>query len=358
MKNYKKIISILLASVLAFGAIGCGNSSGKKADAAESKSESENSNITDSAGEGNKSTELKKVIIANPGVEGSLTELAGVAQKEKFFETELSKAGYEPDYQGFAQAGPAINEAFASGAIDVAIYGDMPALTAKSNGIDVKVIASVTSKLEYAIVVEPDSDISSVQDLEGKKIAVGFGTGPYKYLDKLLSKNDLSINGDVEIVNSSTDGPTMLSSGQVDAFVTQLSAGYAYEKGNIGKVVFTSREDETFSDQMLLVARTEFLENNREAAVALVQALYDAYDFAQTNPSGVYSDLATENFPKAIQEQVYSDQSFEYFDPAIDDLTIEKLTDLLKYEKDNQLISSEVDIESLVDKSMIEEVEK
>lgn len=348
MKNYKKIIGILLAVGLTFGVIGCGNNAEKEEGKTTQTGTETQNNIK----------ELKKVNIANPGVEGVLTEIAGVAQKENFFEEELSKVGYEPDYQGFAQAGPAINEAFASGAIDAAIYGDMPVVTAKSNDVDVKVIASVTSKLEYAIVAANDANISSVQDLKGKKIAVGFGTGPYRYLGNFLSKNDLSINSDVEIINSSTDGPTMLSSGQIDAFVTQLSAGYAYQAANIGKVVFTTRDDETFSDQMVLAVRTEFLENNREAAVALVRALYDAYDFAKTDPEGVYSDLATENFPKEIQEQVYSDQSFEYFDPTIDDLTIEKLKDLIKYEKDNQLISSEVDVDSLIDKSITAEAGK
>lgn len=357
MKNYKKIISILLASVLAFGAIGCGNSSGKKADAAESKSESENSNTTDSSEEGNKSTELKKVTIANIGTDGTLTEVARIAQSKGFFEEELAKVGYEPDYQGFAQAGPAINEAFAGGTVDLAVYGDMPAITAKSNGVDVKVIASVTSQLDYAVLAAENTDISSVADLKGKKIAVGFGTVTYKYLDELLNQNGLSID-DVEIVNTSVDGPTMLSSNQIDAFITQYSAGVAYQAGNIGKIIFSTKDNEELSGQLLLTARADFLETDREAAVAAVKALYDAYEYAKENPDEVYGNLATENFPEAIQKQVYTDQSFAAFNPAIGDVTIEKLTDIAQFQKDNQLISSEVDINDLIDKSIEEEATK
>ena len=105
----------------------------------------------------------------------------------------LAKVGYKPDYQGFAQAGPAINEAFAAKSLDFAVYGDMLAITAKSNGVDVKIIASVSSQQDYAIVIGNQSDIKSVSDLKGKKIAVGFGTVTYKYLEDLLGLNGLGI---------------------------------------------------------------------------------------------------------------------------------------------------------------------
>lgn len=355
MKKYKKIIGILLAAVLVFGVAGCASSSGKEESAAVSNSESENGAA--SSEEGEEAAELKKVTIANIGTDGTLTEVARIAQSQGFFEEELAKVGYEPDYQGFAQAGPAINEAFAGGTVDLAVYGDMPAITAKSNSVNVKVIASVTSQLDYAILAAGDTDITSVADLKGKKIAVGFGTVTYKYLDALLKLNGLSID-DVEIVNTSVDGPTMLSSNQIDAFITQYAAGVAYQAANIGKIIFSTKDNEELSGQLLLAARADFLETDREAAVAVVKALYDAYEYAKENPDEVYGKLATENFPEAIQKQVYTDQSFAAFNPAISDVTIEKLTDMAQYQKDNQLISSDVDINDLVDKSIEEEAIK
>ena len=65
----------------------------------------------------------------------------------------LAKVGYKPDYQGFAQAGPAINEAFAAKSLNFVVYGDMPAITAKSNGVDVKIIASVSSQQETSLIL-------------------------------------------------------------------------------------------------------------------------------------------------------------------------------------------------------------
>lgn len=357
MKNYKKMIGILLAFGLAFGVIGCANSSGKEEGVAVSKSESENNDTTDTSEKKDEPAELKKVTIATVGVEGTLTEVARIAQSKEFFEEELAKVGYEPDYQGFAQAGPAINEAFAGGTVDVAVYGDMPTITAKSNNVDVKVIASIVSQLDYAILASTDTDITSVADLKGKKIAVGFGTVTYKYLDELLQQNGLSID-DVEVVNTSVDGPTMLSSNQIDAFVTQYVAGVAYQAQNIGKIILSTKDNEELSGQLLLTARSDFLKTDREAAVAIVRALYDAYEYAKENPDEAYEKLATENFPKAIQKQVYTDQSFVAFNPAISNITIKKLTAMEKYQRDSQLISSDVDINELIDKSIAEEVTK
>ena len=44
------------------------------------------------------------------------------------------------DLVTFQEAGPAINEAYASSELDMAIYGEYPAATAYSNGVDIRII--------------------------------------------------------------------------------------------------------------------------------------------------------------------------------------------------------------------------
>lgn len=351
MRNYKKILGLLLTLTLSFGVVGCGSTFGKN------NSKAKEAKVQQSEEQSQKSGELKKVTIAATGTDGTLTEVARIAQSKGFFEEELEKVGYTPDYQGFAQAGPAINEAFAGGTIDVAFYGDLPAVTAKSNGVDIKIIASATSQLDYAILGAENTDIKDVTDLKGKKIAVGFGTVTYKYLDDLLKKNGLTIS-DVEIVNTSVDGPTMLSSGQVDAFVTQYGAGVAYQAAKVGKVIFSTKDTPDIAGELILAARNDFLKSDRDAAVAIVKALYGAYNFAKINPDQVYDLVATENFPAEIQKQVYTDQTFAAFNPEVNDNTKKKLSDIGKYAEDNQLIKSAVNIDDLIDTSISEEVIK
>lgn len=350
MKNYKKILGVLLVSVLFLGAIGCGSNTKKDNLDVKENSSTQQSGTETTASSG----ELKKVTIATTGTDGTLTEVARIAQSKGFFEEELAKVGYTPDYQGFAQAGPAINEAFAGGTIDVAFYGDLPAVTAKSNGVDIKVIASDTAQLDYAILGAEDTEIKEVADLKGKKIAVGFGTVTYKYLDDLLKQNGLSIS-DVKIVNTSVDGPTMLSSRQVDAFVTQYGAGVAYQAAQVGKVIFSTKDTPELAGELILAARSEFIQSDREAAVAIVKALYDAYDFAKDSPGEVYDIVATKNFPTEIQKQVYTDKTFAAFNPEINDNTKKNLSDIQEYGVNNQLIKSEINIDDFMDVSISEE---
>ena len=351
MKNLKKLTGILLALTLVAGVVGCGDSKDNNVKTETEVTETATDN-TDESGS-NDTTELKKVVIGTTGLDGSLTENAAIAQKESFFEEELEKVGYYPEYQAFAQAGPAINEAFSSKAIDFAAYGDLPAVTAKSNGIDIKVIATTSSNMGYSVVIDNDLEISSIADLKGKKVVVGFGTAPYKYFSDLLEKNGLTLE-DVEIVNSATDGPTMLPAKQADAFVTAEGPALLYQASGIGKVFDTSDVADELSSLFVLAGRTEFIEENPEVAQALVTALQRAYEFAQENPDKVYEDLATDSFPAEIQKQVYNDTSFVGFNPEIDEKTVEKTEGLVAFLKANSIITNDVAVDEFLDTSVYE----
>lgn len=343
MKNLKKVTGILVALTLAVGVIGCGAS--------------KNNNVTEKADKtenaSNENKELKKVVVGTTGLDGSMTESAAIAQKEKFFEEELEKVGYYPEYQAFAQQGPAINEAFSFKAIDFAAYGDLPAITAKSNGIDIEVIATTSSDMTYSVVVDNDLKISSIADLKGKKIVVGFGTAPYKFLSDLLEKNGLTID-DVEIVNSATDGPTMLPAKQADAFVTAEGPALLYQANGIGKVFDTSDVASELSSLFVLAGRTEFIKENPEVAQAFVKALQRAYEFAQENPEKVYEDLATDSFPAEIQQQVYADTTFAGFNPAIDDATLKKAESTVYFLKTNNIITNDVKVDEFFNTAVYE----
>lgn len=88
----------------------------------------------------------------------------------------LKKEGYTVELKGFAQAGPAVNEAFAANEIDVAVYAEFPLITAVSNGFDLKCFALSTSQLNFGLLARKVSGIKSISDLEGKNVVVTLGT--------------------------------------------------------------------------------------------------------------------------------------------------------------------------------------
>ena len=162
MKNKKKIGLIIgLLLTLALLVTACG---------ASAKS---NTQTGDSA---NKDGELKTVKIGATSATAQLSENALLAQNLGYFDDELKKVGYKAEYVGFAQAGPAVNEAFAAGEIDYAIYADFAAIAAKSNKIDIKVVGLANQQMNYALLATQKSGISSWKDIEGKKLIVPTGT--------------------------------------------------------------------------------------------------------------------------------------------------------------------------------------
>jgi len=340
MFNLKKIILPAVVLSLSVAALsGCGNS-GSQASEKDSKEDGS----------------LKTIKIATPGQGGVLTENALLAQKLGYIDEELEAAGYKAEYIGFAQAGPAINEAFAAGEIDYAVYNELPAIMAKSNDIDIKIIATATQDYNYAVIVNKDSGIKSIKDFEGKKVIATKGTILYKYFVGLCNGNNVDISK-VELVNAQADANSVLTSGQADAYVTAYSAALQLESQGAGSIIEDTTGNETERTGIALVAKSDVLSPDEGSAAALVKAFKKSADFAKENPGQVYSYLETENYPAGLLEKVYSyDTTFTYFDPCFTDRYRSHVEEQYNFAKENQLLGGDVDLESLFDTTYIDKV--
>ena len=262
--------------------------------------------------------------------------------------------GYTPEYIGFAQAGPALNEAFASGAIDVTAYGDMPAFTARSKGVDIKAIAVVNSAFPTAIIAGSKSGAASVTDLKGKRIAVPFGTPLFEFLEHELALVGLT-SKDVQCVNTATDGPTMMESGQVDAVVSIATTLYALEAKGIGTVI-TSSNDGALRSVYMLFGRSAFLEENPECAEALVRAVKRAHEFAASNPDQAYKDLVIRDTTEDIIRKVYDDAAFASFAPEFWDQAKKGLAATADYMAQAGVVSSRPNPDEAIDTQYLDRV--
>lgn len=279
-----------------------------------------------------------------------LDMVGAIAQKERFFEDELGKIGYTPEYQGFIQQGPAINEAFSSGALDYALYGTLPALVAVSNGIDTKIIANACKRVPHAIAVKNDSPINSVADLKGKRVVAQTGTVLVQFLALALKTANLTLN-DVEIINSATDGPSLVTADQADAYTTSTVYGYANEPKGIGKVIFSADKLDV-SASFVFAGRKAVIDQNPNVAYALIRALKRAYELAASDPDKAYQDLATTDLPADLQKKGYPDTSFTDFDPKIDAHSEESIRQTIQFIRDNQLAKNDVSYEQAVDTTL------
>ncbi|MGW1746447.1 ABC transporter substrate-binding protein [Streptomyces sp. NPDC002092] len=114
-------------------------------------------------------------------------------------------------------AGPDVINAFRATSLDVANNAGIPPIQAHYQGFDAKIVAiDITRKPNYLFATKPGSDIRSVADFKGKKLAFSQGQAQGVVLLRALKKAGLKYD-EVDLVPlTSNQFLTALQSGQVD----------------------------------------------------------------------------------------------------------------------------------------------
>lgn len=341
----KILSSILVFSLALLCLAGCGQS--KKENPANTAKE----NIEQEAGANNEEagnepkTENTTVKIGFVSVDGSdnMADTVGYARDHGYIDEELQKIGVTAEWVSMVGAGPAINEALASKNLDLGYLGDIPAIIGKANGIDTKVIA-VGSYSQADILVRPDSDIKTITDLKGKKVATGKGQYMHAILASALKDEGLTTN-DIEFVNmTAQDAVSAFLSKSVDSICIGKEAEAKLVLGGEAKVIGGTQVNPGYYSISLLEARTEFAEENPEIMKALIRAVLRAKAEYEADNS-----LSKKQWVNAG----YSEEGYEFLYPNNDYIASVEITDehkqktseTIQFLKDNELINQDVDID-------------
>lgn len=181
------------------------------------------------------------------------------------------------------------NELLRSGSVDVGSTAGSAALLARANGSPIKVIDIYSQPEWSAIVVGPDSDITSVEDLAGTSVAATKGTDPYFFLLQALESAGLSVD-DIEVQNlQHADGRAALDGGSVDAWsgLDPIMAAAEVETGD--QLIYRNVDFNTYG---FLNATEEFITDHADLAQAVVDAYEQARAWALENPEETAQLLA------------------------------------------------------------------
>jgi NitT/TauT family transport system substrate-binding protein len=189
-------------------------------------------------------------------------------------------------------AGPQVVEAIFSNGLDASYIGPNPAINAftKSNGEAVRIISGATSGGASLVV---QADISSAQDLKGKKLATPqLGNTQDVALRAWLAaqdlKTDLQGGGDVSIVNqANAEALEAFRSGAINgAWVPEPWASRMILEGK-GKQLLNETElwpGGRFVTTLLIV-RKAYLDQNRPIVRSLLQGHLAANSFVGSDPT-------------------------------------------------------------------------
>lgn len=198
--------------------------------------------------------------------------LSLVIKEKSWLEDALAAQDTEVEWV-FSAGSNKANESLRAGAVDIGSTAGSAALLARANGSPIKVIDIYSQPEWSALVTTPETDITTVEDLKGKKVAATKGTDPYFFLVQALDEAGLSLD-DVTVENvQHADGRTALENGSVDAWAG-LDPIMAAAEANGGELFYRNLDFNTYG---FLNADEQFLEDSPEVA----QTVVDVYAYAR-----------------------------------------------------------------------------
>ena len=202
-----------------------------------------------------------------------------IAKEKKWFEAAFRADGIGFEYTTF-QTLPPINEALATGNVDIVFEAEVPVIIGRAAGIDVR-FGSMICTLTSEMAVPSDSTVASLSELQGKKIAVLAGSGVHYGLAQNLEQTGLSRES-VEIVDMiPPDAKVAFETGTVDAWAIwppwieqELVAG-------LGRVL----PDVKVPVQVVMAVRGQFADEQPESVAKIIGVLDRAKAWLAENPA-------------------------------------------------------------------------
>ena len=235
------------------------------------------------------------------GVIGSKAELTGPVgylHHQGELLPRLEELGFD-DIEVFPfPNGPDLNQALVGGSLDVANYGDTPALVARGSGLETRLIAQAQVGNDASIVVRDDGP-RSIEELAGQPISVQTGSYIHRYLLGALRDADVEPSEVLHIYTADTEGP--LERGDVAAAaMPQVNAEVFVSKG-YRTIDHLAEDHPDYAGTSATVSTDAFLSDHPDFAAAWQGWQDEGVRLARADFAG-YQDFAVtlSDFPEEL----------------------------------------------------------
>ncbi|MGR0186991.1 aliphatic sulfonate ABC transporter substrate-binding protein [Azospirillum aestuarii] len=176
-----------------------------------------------------------------------------------------------------------------AGSLDFGSTAGAAALIARINGNPIKSVY-VYSKPEWtALVTGPNSAITKVEDLKGKRVAVTRGTDPHIFLVRTLARHKLTDKDIKLVLLQHQDGRLALEKGDVDAWAGLDPLMAQAEIDNGARLFYRNAAANTWG---VLNVREEFAKQQPELVARVLRAYEKARAHALANPAELKTTIA------------------------------------------------------------------
>ncbi|MEU5180834.1 ABC transporter substrate-binding protein [Streptomyces longwoodensis] len=276
-----------------------------------------------------------------------------------YFEEQLNALGDGHDYkvvwQDYATGAP-ITAQMTAGKIDIGSMGDFPLLINAARGKQLGRPTHLVSVTGYnlrgglnTIVTAPDSKLTSLKDLKGKKVSTSVGSAADGTLVRALKRAGIDADKGIEKLNQQPAvGASALSAGSADA-LSQFVAwpGLLAYQGK-AKALYDGAELDlpTFHG---VTARQDFAKKRPSVLEAFLKAQAQATDYLNAHPVAAAEKVAkATGLPAEVVYLYNGAHGISTFDPALKPQLVSALKEDVSILKAAKL-TGDVDVDAFVD---------
>ncbi|RMQ49750.1 Sulfate ester transport system substrate-binding protein [Pseudomonas cichorii] len=282
--------------------------------------------------------------------------VVGLAHIQQQLEQEFASSGVKVQWHFFKGAGPAVNEALANQQLDFAWLGDLAAIIGRSSGLQTRLLLGARGANMY-LAVTPQSGITQLADLKGKRVAVYRGTADQLSFARALESQGLK-ERDLQIISLDwAAARAALASGQIDATWSGMGVLGLESKG-IQFPLSTKQLSRQSTTQAGLVGTQAFIEQHPELTQRLIKVLVkNAFWLSDPYSLPEYSKLMGErsSTPAALFERELKDDDLKFRNsPRIDPFLKSALQDSVEQARKLGLIRRTFSVDEWVEPRFVE----
>ena len=235
------------------------------------------------------------------------------------------------------------DSALTAGEIDAGENDPVGVILLQNAGYDARVVGlelqETAEKMRFAIVASPSSNINSIEDLEGKKIAISSNTIIEYLTDTLLG----DVHADKVEVKKVPIRMQMLLDNEVDAAtLPEPLASYAIFKG--AKLIISDDMLTRSVSQTVIVFSADFIKENPESVDKFLDAYGEAVERINSDPES-YRALLVEKI-RIPEEIAGSYKMATYLQPQ--PYPREKFEEVLNWMQNKDLVQRDISYEDIV----------
>jgi sulfonate transport system substrate-binding protein len=257
----------------------------------------------------------------------------------------------------FRGAGPAVNEAIANNQLDVAYQGDLPSIVGRANGLETKIVFGGRSHGPIYLAVLPDSDMKSVDDLKGRKVAFQRGTNVELAVAKVLAAHGLTERDLKVITMDFVQAQAALASRDIEASFGESDLLELADKG-VARIAYTTKGDNpAFGRQAHVLATEAFAAQHPDVTGRLVKAFVKAAHWSslEENREALFELWAKSGIPAGTFRADFEGQALKYRNsPLLDDFLRDQYRIQAEQAKEHGLIRRDVDVSDWFDTRYLE----